>query len=316
MDFFTNTHLKPATYKPYNSKLNKWITIMPSDKNTITHIYTNPNFSVVTLRKYLAENNVDTFVNLNSYIKAIISCAEHNPSFFEKVSEQKLSKCQERWKEMLVYSYQQSTQYRLEQKPSPSQSLKSGVSLKMIDLEQIRDSLEDGSIEKLLIGFYTYVPPVRLDHYATQILKFGETPSEPNYIFFSDSKAYLKITDFKTAYIYKSIEYEIPFELHRQLALSLQIKPRTYLFTNEQGNPFTRNSFSRWASHKLLQVFKKELSLTMFRHIFISDLDLNSSPEILFEIGRKMGHSITQQHLYKWKEEPNRINDDDEIENH
>jgi hypothetical protein len=41
----------------------------------------------------------------------------------------------------------------------------------------------------------------------------------------------------------------------------------------------------------------------MFRHIYIAALDLNSSPEILFEISRKMGHSITQQMLYNWKEQ-------------
>jgi hypothetical protein len=53
-----------------------------------------------------------------------------------------------------------------------------------------------------------------------------------------------------------------------------------------------------------MSVLKKEFTLTMFRHIYISTLDLNSSPQILFDIGRKMGHSMTQQHLYKWKEQP------------
>ena len=123
MDFFTNTHLNPKTYKPYNSKLNKWIGLMPPDRNNIQYILAHPNLSVVTLRKHLAENNVDTFVNLHSYLKAILSCIEHNPHYFDQVSDEDSVKCQQRWKEMMSYAFQQSTQYRLEQKPSPTQAL-------------------------------------------------------------------------------------------------------------------------------------------------------------------------------------------------
>lgn len=304
MNFFTDTHLNPKTYKPYNSKLNKWISLMPPDKNTIPDIFSNPNFAVVTLRKHLAENNVDTFVNLHSYLKAIISCADHNIHFFKDITQEKHKKCAERWKEMMNFAFQESTKYRLQQKPSPTQALKSGSSLKLTDIELKRDELVDGCIEKLLIAFYTLVPPVRADHYATEIIKFGEIPSHPNYISFSDSKAYLKITDFKTAQVYKSIDYELPSELHTQLSLSLKSTPRKYLFVSESGKPFTRDSFSKWASMKFLGIFKKELTLTMFRHIYIANLDLNSSPEILYDISRKMGHSITQQMLYNWKDQP------------
>jgi hypothetical protein len=201
MNFFTDTHLSEKTYKPYNSKLNKWISLMPHDKNTIPGIFYNPNFAVVTLRKHLAENNVDTFVNLHSYLKAILSCIDHNPQYFNNVTDDKYKKCAERWKEMMNFAFQQSTQYRLQQKPSPTQALKSGSTLRLPDIYAISNNLTDGSIEKLLIAFYTYVPPVRADHYATEIIKFGDIPSQPNYILFSDSKAYLKITDFKTAHI-------------------------------------------------------------------------------------------------------------------
>jgi hypothetical protein len=310
MNFFPDTHLCEKTYKPYNSKLNKWIALMPDHKNNIRYILTHPNLSVVILRKHLAENNVDTFVNLHSYLKAILSCVEHNSHFFDQVSDEDSKKCMTRWKEMMSYAFQQSTQYRLEQKPSPTQALKGGSSLKLTDLRQKYNELENGSIEKLLIAFYIDVPPVRADHYSTEVLKFGEIPSQPNYIFHSDSKSYLKITDFKTANIYKSIEYDLPPQLHTLLSLSLKQMPRKYLFVSESGKPFNRDSFSRWASMKLMSVFKMEFTLTMFRHIYISDLDLNSSTEILFDIGRKMGHSLTQQHLYKWKEQNEIVEED------
>jgi integrase len=303
MDFFTNTHLNPKTYKPYNSKLNKWIALMPPDKNNIQYILTHPNFSVVTLRKHLSENNTNTFVTLHSYLKAILSCIDHNPHFINNLSQEELEKITSRWREMMSFAFKQSTQYRLEQKPSPTQALKGGSSLKLSDIRQKYDELENKSIEKLLIAFYIDVPPVRADHYATEILKFGEIPSQPNYIFINDSKAYLKITDFKTSNIWKSIDYDLPPELHKLLTLSLTEFPRKYLFTNEQGKPFNRDSFSKWASMKLTRLFKKEFTLTMFRHIYISDLDPNTPTEILYDISRKMGHSLTQQILYRWKEE-------------
>jgi hypothetical protein len=311
MNFFINTHLNPKTYKPYNSKLNKWISLMPPDKTNILSIFANPNFSVVTLRKHLAENNVDTFVNLHSYLKAILSCVEHNTSIFNELPPEIYKKCHERWREMMSYAFQQSTQYRLQQQPSPTQALKSGSTLRLSEIEKIRDELDDNSIEKLLIAFYTYVPPVRADYYATEILKFGEIPSQPNYIFFSSSKAYLKITDFKTANVYKSIEYELPSELYRLLSISLHGHPRKYLFVTEHDKPFTRDSFSKWASRKLFTIFKKEFTLTMFRHIYISNIDIHSSPEVLFEISRKMAHSITQQMLYRWRDRPEIIDESD-----
>jgi hypothetical protein len=41
----------------------------------------------------------------------------------------------------------------------------------------------------------------------------------------------------------------------------------------------------------------------MFRHLYISQLDSNTPAEQLLEISKKMGHSITQQMLYKWKDQ-------------
>jgi hypothetical protein len=310
MNFFPDTHLNPKTYKPYNSKLNKWIALMPPGKNNIEYILTHPNLSVVTLRKHLAQNNVDTFVNLHSHLKAILSCIEHNPQYLNHLSKEDSLKYITRWKEMMSYAFQESTKYRLEQKPSPTQALKAGSSLKLSDIRQKYNELDDKSIEKLLIAFYIDVPPVRVDHYATEIIKFGEIPSQPNYIFFSDSKAHLKITDFKTANIWKSIEYDLPPSLHNLLSISLKEFPRKYLFVSESGNPFNRDSFSKWASLKLLGVFKKEFTLTMFRHIYISDIDPSTSPEILYEISRKMGHSLTQQILYRWKEQNEVVEED------
>ena len=280
---------------------------MPDDKNTIIYIFLHPYFSVVKLRHFLKEKNIDTSQTIHSYIKAIISAVEHNIIQFKNIDDEKYSNSMTKWKDLRQTYHEYANSYRLQQKPSPTQSVKGGCLLKFNDLINARNELPDGSIDKLLLGFYTYIPPVRSDYFATQILNFGETPTYPNYIFHNSSKSYLKITDFKTSKLYKTIEYELPDELHKQLVLSLSQKPRSFLFQNKDNKPFSRSRFSDWAAKRLTAIFKKEFTLTFFRHIFISTLDLNTSPAKLLEISNKMGHSLTQQILYKWKEQPDTI---------
>lgn len=301
MNYFTNTHLAHTTSSAYNNKIIKWVSIMPEHKNNLQFMYTNPNFSIVTLRQFLLKSDTDTATTVNSYIKAILSAAEHNISEFNYISQDKYNKSTERWKELRQKTYEYANAYRIEQKPSPTQARKTGSDLTINDLIKMRDSLPDTSIDKLLLGFYTYIPPVRSDFYATQILSFNKTPSQPNYIFFNSSKAYLKLTHFKTADYYKSIEYELPSELHRLLSASLIDNPREFLFQNKLGQPFNPKSFSDWTANRLSILFKKQITLTLFRHIFISSLDPNTPAETLIEISKKMGHSIVQQMLYKWK---------------
>lgn len=309
MNWFSNTHLSYSTANNYNNKINKWISLMPYDKNTVSYIFLHPNFSFVTLRKYLVKNNTDTAPTLNSYAKAIISVYEHNVAMFSNIEKNITSKAECRWKEIRQTTYEWANQYRIEQKPSPTQSLKSGSSLLFNDIIKIRDNLEDGSIDKLLLGFYTYIPPVRADFFATQLLNFGETPVYPNYIFYNSEKSHLVISDYKTSPMYKSIEYDLPSELHKQLLLSLSKHPRTFLFCNND-KCFTRKTFSEWATKRLTTLFKKEFTLTMFRHIYISNLGQNTSAEQLIDISKKMGHSITQQMLYKWKDNPDTNEDE------
>lgn len=296
MDFFPNTHLNIHTYQPYNSKLNKWITLFPKSQASLTFMYSHPNYSLVTLRKYLTEQNIDTAATINSYIKAMLAAADnakiHNDTH------------KARWIILRNHFYQLSVHYRLDAEPSPTQAAKAGSELSFEQLCNIRDQLPQQSIEKLLIAFYTYIPPVRADYFATQILPFGETPTHPNYVYFSPERSSITLTDFKTSAIYKSIHYDLPPVLHSLLAYSLSIQPRIFLFTNRFGKPFERNNFSTWASELLEKTLHQPFTLTLFRHIYISHLDPSLTPGELQTISQQMGHSLTQQVLYRWKSKP------------
>jgi len=301
MNFFEHTHLKPSTYKAYQSQVVRWLSLFPSDQSTLLFLYTHPNYSVVLLRKHLDLTHHNSAAMVNNFIKAIMAAVEANPALLSSADHVTLQKADMRWKELRQITYQHAYAYRLEQQPSPGQALKSGSTLTLAELIRLRDALSDGSIQKLLIGFYTHIPPVRADYFATQIIPFGELPTEPNYIFHEAGKSRLVITDFKTSKIYKEISHDLPDELHRQLVLSLASSPRKYLFINKNGEPFTRNGFTKWAGEQLFQLSQKGLTLTMLRHIYISSLDFNSPPSMLIEIGKKMGHQLSQQMLYKWK---------------
>jgi hypothetical protein len=301
MNFFTTTHLKPATYNTYNTRLNKWISLFKEEQASLVFVYTHPNYATVTIRNHLKTTGHDTPMTMNCYVKAIMSATEHNLELFQHISKEQMQKSDKRWKELRQITYNQAFAYRMEQEPSKGQSEKSGVSLTLKDLIHKRDSMKEGSMDQLLVGFYTYLPPVRADYYATQIVKQGEQPTEPNYIEWCTDRSRVVITDFKTARLYKEITNDLPNELHRILTISLTNQPRTYLFVNKEGNPFTRNGFSIWASNRLLSIFQKGLTLTMLRHIYISSLDFNLPPSALKQIGDKMGHHLSQQLLYKWK---------------
>jgi hypothetical protein len=300
--FFQHTHLKPITYEAYNRKLTLWLSLFPPTHQSIVFLYISPNYAVAILRRHLVTTQSDTAVTINSYIKAIMAAQVANAALFSEVPSEKMATSDARWRELRQKTYEEAFGYRMQAKPSPLQSLHTGVDLSFDDLVEKRDALPDGSTHKLLLGFYTYIPPVRADYFATQIIPFGVIPDQPNYIQHNAEKSHLVITDFKTSRLYKKITHDLPEELHAQLVESLKAAPRNYLFVNKFGEPFNRYTFSHWANQQLEHIFKKGLTLTMLRHIFISTIDFNqSTPEQLQQIGNKMGHNVSQQLLYKWK---------------
>jgi hypothetical protein len=310
MNFFSDTHLKPTTYKTYNTHVLRWLSLFPLDQHTLSFIYTHPNYSIVILRKHLDKTQQNNARTVNSFIKALMAAVDANRAMVSHLDDTVLKQSDARWKELRQITYNHAYAYRLEQEPSPLQKQMSGATLTLNDLIHIRDALPDGSIHKLLIGFYTHIPPVRADYYATEIIPFGSTPTQPNYIFHSAEKSRLVITDFKTNKFYHDITQDLPEDLHRQLVLSLASSPRTYLFINKNGEPFTRNGFTKWATEQLFHISKKGLTITMLRHIYISSLDFNSTPSTLLEIGKKMGHQLSQQMLYKWRNNENIVNNE------
>lgn len=175
------------------------------------------------------------------------------------------------------------------------------------DVVKKRDSLKDGSIDKLLLSMYTMIPPVRSD-FDKLIIYNDEslvTDDFDNYLILNNSPK-IVLRKYKTSKIHKNNEIKLPNNLVKQIKLSLKKNPRKFLFVSSRNNEMFNkpNSFNRWANRLLKKLFdKKNISITMFRHIYITRRDLKLEEKSGLErnkIAKAMGHSVSTQQNYLW----------------
>ena len=175
------------------------------------------------------------------------------------------------------------------------------------DLIKKRDSLKDGSIQKLLLSIYTMIPPVRSD-YDKLIIYNNEsqiTDKFDNYLILNNQPKII-LRKYKTSKIHKENEIKLPTNLVKQIKISLKENPRKFLFVSTRNNEMFNkpNSFNRWANRLLKDLLKKKnISLTTLRHIYITRRDLKLEEKSGLErnkIAKVMGHSVSTQQNYLW----------------
>lgn len=201
-----------------------------------------------------------------------------------------------KWNKCFNVANEPITTKYLSNKPTERQS-KSYVSYD--EIVKVRDSLKIGSQEKLILCFYTMIPPMRADYYSTRI---GEITND-NYILLKPP--IIVLNKYKTAKTYGKIQIDIPVELLSELKISLKKNPRKYLFVSPKDfQPFkSAGSYDKYCNKFLKKLFGEGMSLTFLRHIYISrpDLDLKSKTGIeKNKVAKMMGHSVTQQSKYLW----------------
>jgi len=298
VDYFTRSTLTKASRTKYNRTLQRWVDVFGKETPVEPpYIYANPHESVKKLRDWLMTIGSDTPNVLNNHITALMAYRKYNPQLCHPDARTYAV-----WKRILELSYTAISDHLKKNEPSRTQQLKDGIDMTMEEIVAIRDSLPLG-ISKLLLAFYTMIPPVRADYGMVQILySHRERPSTANYIIIEDGQAFMRLTDFKTSSTYREIAYPLPQPLYELLLLSLQDNPRNYLFQNTLSGPYTRQAFSSWANQTLSSLFGKAFTLTMFRHIFLSSLSTSITVEEREDIAKKMGHSLTLQMCYVWKD--------------
>jgi len=155
------------------------------------------------------------------------------------------------------------------------------------ELQLVRKKLPVGSKERLLLSFYGgCTPPVRNDLHSAFIhmlkCKEGEarnavvTSIIPNCILLpydTKKEGVLILREFKTQDRTNPNLYSrrLGLELSNEIKMSLQERPRDYLFTEARSiKPYTHDCFQQYASRTLKALFGKPCTLTLLRHSYIS----------------------------------------------
>jgi hypothetical protein len=139
----------------------------------------------------------------------------------------------------------------------------------------------------VLLACYVLIPPRRAKDFAE--MKCKDYDEKSNYY----QKGTFHFNDYKTAKFYGHQSVRVPKTL--ELLLTKWCKKNTgdYLFSDYAGKKLTSASISKI----LNSVFKKNVSVNMLRHSYITD---NLGPKIneLEVKAEEMGQSVAQQKLY------------------
>ena len=298
MEYIKTPDLTDSSKKAYNDRLRKWIELSGW---TIEWLCDHPKEAVAVLQA--SDKIKHSHRNHHNFISAVVAYLN-----YEQYGVTHWTAKLKFWRQLQKDNTEPIRQHYLTGKPTALQKDKVMNWNKII---KVRDELPVGKV-KFLLGLYTYLNPVRADYFQLT-LEHNEKripDSQKNYILRDERRnCKMVLQDYKTYKKYGKLEIDMPEPMCRLLdAVIVADKGihlgNNFLFENERGEPFTRQSFSQWANRQLTKVFKaaydQPMTLTALRHIFTSQLDSNKPIAELHKIGNSMGHNVAQQRLYKW----------------
>ena len=148
----------------------------------------------------------------------------------------------------------------------------------------------------VILSCYVLIPPRRIADYINFKVKDIDQ-KEDN--FFDFEKQQLVFNTYKTAKSYGTQVVDCPNDLKDVLFKWFPIckKFSEYLFFNSYGNQLSQPQLTKTIN----QIFDKNISASMLRHIYISDVTLKNVPKLseLEKVAEEMGHGTGMQMLYK-----------------
>jgi len=181
----------------------------------------------------------------------------------------------------------------------------------MVDWREVikrRNELTYGSLEHVVLSMHTYVPPRRQLDYTRMRLyvnKEMEPPQTENYFQLYNARLgapVLFYKEYKTAkYFSTFLNKEVPIELSKIVAKSLQDYPRQYLIVHPKTRePYGEKEFRNKMNDILKKIFdNKGVSVNTLRHSFINyvaQMPFNLAQKERFSM--KMGHTLTKSMEY------------------
>ena len=303
MEYITDGRLSDNSRKLYNTKIAQYESFMTAGNRNVGYIIDNPGIAVKTLleQKSIAQ----TATNRHLFYSAIVAYIKHTAD-----GQRRSERIKRKWEEIQKANWEERRLLDLGHELTEKEKAITAA-VKWKDIVAKRDSLTVGSIERLLLAVYSYIPPVRADYFEIRINPPASVIKDKtkNYIQLGASGAdsVLSIRDFKTVATYKEIKHRLPQELYEEIVASLTANPRKYLFVmpSDPKKPYDRGGFSKWANKTLFNLFGVHLTLTSLRHIYISTLDFTRLRALnLDRIARAMGHGLAMQKEYQWMDMP------------
>lgn len=171
--------------------------------------------------------------------------------------------------------------------------------------KNVSDTEYDIILRNLVLSFYTEMPPRRNEYMNLLIIptENDEMDDFKNYLILDQHK--LVLNNYKTSKKYGTQVIELneniinslnQYLLHHILYNNNKKKSKYEipLFINKQGNPYSQiNSFTRL----LNKIFKKNIGVSMLRHIYLTD-KYGKDLDEMKEDADAMAHSLTLQKEY------------------
>ena len=175
-----------------------------------------------------------------------------------------------------------------------------------------RNSYPIDSLEHLLLGIYTYMPPRRQRDYA-KLRVYTDPQYNPSYdhnflhINHRDHGPFMFIKEYKNSKLLKPFwNKEIPKKFIDSVKASLKEKPREYLFCKPDGSPYDRvNAFTKFNNGLLKKMFNNQkMSVNALRHSHATYVNNKSGVTVAERVKSawQMGHSMKKDMIYAFAE--------------
>lgn len=148
----------------------------------------------------------------------------------------------------------------------------------------------------VILSCYVLIPPRRIADFIN--FKINDIDQKQDN-WFDDKTNELVFNNYKTAKNYGTQRVECPESLQAVFRKWFPVASRysEYLLFNSYGNHLTQPQLTKM----LNAIFDKNISASMLRHIYVSDVTLKNMPKLseLEKVAHDMGHSTAEQMMYK-----------------
>ena len=148
----------------------------------------------------------------------------------------------------------------------------------------------------VILSCYVLIPPRRIADYINFKIK-NIDPKSDNW--FDEKTNELVFNQYKTSKHYGTQRIECPQSLQTVFKKWFPVASRysEFMLFNSYGNSLSQPQLTKM----LNSIFGKNISASMLRHIYISDVTLKNMPKLndLEKVAHDMGHDVNQQIMYK-----------------